>query len=363
VSSTADLITKVLGVFAALLGLAGYVLVLGSAILWLRLHQADLPTDVPVSLAAREELIAIGARAVAVWIVLVVALGGLAAWIVTGNPARRRFGYVEAGLALAVTLATLLALESEEGWLLALPALAVAIVTLGALLAWPSFEAVTAVLLPVAVGAGLAVLLSALGNGNRAATAAGATFIFGVLVLLTPQLQRWRASQDANQAALAQLWATKRGDDAGDQTKADPLAAALKWGGSVPRSPAVLWVGRVAVAFIALLVVGTVAVASQVARNEDFSEALVSLTNGDCITGTFLARGKDQLVIAETDRGGKNDIARIAAIPTKEVLELQVYGDRGEGVGLVDVKGCNGNTDAMVHPASPAVSGKTTPGA
>jgi hypothetical protein len=361
VSSATDLITKVIGVFAALLGLAGYVLILGSAILWLRLHQAGLPTDAPVSLAGREELIAIGARAVAVWIVLVVALGGLGAWIVTGNPTRRRFGYVEAGLALAVTLATLLALESEQGWLLVFPALAVAIVTFGALLIWPSFEAVTAMLLPVVVGAGLAVALSALGNGNRAATAAGATFIFGVLVLLTPRLQRWRASQDANQAGLAELWAAKQGDD-DEPKKADPLVAALKKGGGAPRSPAVLWVGRVAVGLIALLVVGTVAVASQVDQHEDFNKALVGLTNGDCVTGTYLTRGKDQLVIAETDRGGKGDSARIDAIPTKEVLEFQVYSDQGEGVGLVNVKGCSGNTDAMVHPAKTGKSGNTVPG-
>ena len=204
-SGALDLVSKIVGVLAAILGTAGYVLVLGAVIMWFRLRHVELPADVPVSLASRQELIAIGADAVAVWVLLVGALGGLAAWIVSGDPDRRRFGYVEAGLAVAVTIATLIALGSSESWMFALPALAVLIAAAGALLFWPSVDSVVAVLMPTAVGIGLAVALSILHEPNTTATIVGATGIFGALVLLAPSLQHWRTRQEANRDALAEL--------------------------------------------------------------------------------------------------------------------------------------------------------------
>lgn len=148
-NNAVDLASKVIAALAALLGMAGYVLVLGAAILWLRLQQVDLPPEVPVSLAARPELIAIGAQAVAVWALLVAVLGGLAAWIVTGDPQRRRFERREAGLALGVTISALLALDSTAPLTVLLPVLVAVCTAVMAVYYWPSVDAVTAVVLPI----------------------------------------------------------------------------------------------------------------------------------------------------------------------------------------------------------------------
>jgi hypothetical protein len=377
-----DLITKVVGVLAAILGTAGYVLILGGAILWLRLQQVELPPEVPVSLASREELIATGAQAVAVWAVLVAALGALSAWIVTGKPERRRFGYLEAGLALAVTVATVRALDGDEHWMIALPAIAAFVAATGTLALWPSLDAVAAVLLPLGVGSGLAISLSYLSKGNGIATAAGATCIFGVLVLFTPALQNWRAHQERNYKALAQAEAGQQsgeeeedggaaeGEDQGESESegegvtVDPLVtAALERRVGKHRSPAVVWIGRIAVASLALIALGLVAVASQVDQDEDFHRAVVSLSNGDCLEGTYVARGKDQIALAQPDLVGTPGMRRITTIPLKEVLEVQVYGRSIPGVTLDRDKRCaNHKRSILVYPPEAGGKGASSAG-
>jgi hypothetical protein len=345
VTDAVDLAGKVVAFLAALLGLAGYVLLLGAAIVWLRLNQVDLPPDLSVSLAAREELIVIGAQAVAVWVVFATALGGLAAWIVTGDPERRRFDVGDAGLALAVTLAIVFALDSESiSWLVSLPGIAVAIVIVGALFFWPSDEAVMAVALPVAVALALGLALSFLSPGNEIATAAGASFIFGALVLLAPPLQEWRARQEANRTALSLLEA--EADSPGRPPAAIRVALERREPENA-QSQALLWIKRSAVAFTSLLILGVVSVTSQVDRDQDFHKALVSLSNGDCVAGTYITRGKDQLIIAEPNWTGDEKTARIAVIPTKEVLEVQVYSDQGSK--LVPKRECAEDKAIIVH--------------
>jgi hypothetical protein len=355
VNGAADLASKVVGVLAAILGTAGYVLVLGAAIMWLRLQQVDLPPEVPVSLASREELIAIGAQAVAVWVLLVAALGGLTAWIISGNPDRRRFGYVEAGLAVSVTISTLSALSSDEGWMFVLPSLAILVIVAGALVFWPSVESVVAVVLPTAIGIGLAVALSLLHERNATATVIGATSIFGALVLLAPGLQRWRMRQEANRNALAQLEVlaqpeAKKSDVVDGKNPIDALRAALQHGRV--QSPAIAWIGRIAVGAAILVALGVIAVASQLDHDEDFHAALVSLTNGDCIKGTYVARGVDQIVLADAYRTDVDEKVRLTTIPVKEVLEVQVYGKPSEGLNLKRTQKCSGVNDAMIHPTS-----------
>ncbi|HEX6753661.1 MAG TPA: hypothetical protein VF093_08780 [Solirubrobacterales bacterium] len=346
-----DTITKIVGVLAAILGTAGYVLVLGAAILWVRLQDVDLPPEVPVSLATREELIAMGAQAVAVWLLLLVALGSLAAWIVTGDPGRRRFGYAEAGLALSVTVATLLALEGDQPWTIAPAAIAVAYVAGGAWRYWPSLDAVTAVVLPVTAGAGLGAALALLNNRNGFATAAGASFIFGVLVLLTPQLQQWRARQEANRHALAQLKAEKA-------EALKPLADALEKGPGQHRPPAIVWIGRAAAASLALIALGIISVGSQLDHDENFHKALVSLTNGDCIEGTYVVRGADQIVIGHSNvLDHDSEDARIATVPLAEVLEVQVYGASLDGVDLSRDKLCKEHEEEVLVRPIPVKKG------
>lgn len=340
-----DLATKVLAALAALLGLAGYVLVLGATILWFRLDQAGLPHEVPISIAQREELIAIGAQAVAIWLLLVVVLGGLAAWIVNGDPERRRFGLGEASLAITITVSAVLALDSSAPGLVALPCFVVLVVAGGAWFMWPSTETVVAAILPAVVGLGLAFALAAV-HGNGFAQAAGATFIFGALLLVAPTLQRWRARQEANRAAIDQIGVRAQvlGAGAGED---DPVAEALARGGAAGRSGAVLWIRRIALGLVSLLILGVVTVASQVERDENFHEALVGLANGDCVVGTYIVRGSDQIVLARPSLAEGSEVnkerdpqPRITAIPTKEVLELQVYGKPEEGVELARDIGC-----------------------
>jgi hypothetical protein len=321
-------------------------LVLGAAILWLRLHQVHLPPEVPVSLAGREELIAIGAQAVAVWVLLAGAIGILAAWIVTGDPRRRGFDYYEAALALAVTVAMLLALRNEH-WMILLPSGAALITVLGALLYWPSLEAVTTVVVPVAVGLALALSLHALSHGSGIATAAGAAVVFGSMLLLTPPLQRWRARQEINQGAAEGIEA-RCGDP--PERGVQSLLEALKSGPQRQRSRALIWVERITAAAVALIALGAIAVASQIDRDEDFHQALVALTNGNCIEGTYVARGHDQVVIAQPRDTGAWERSRITTIPTKEVLEVQVYGKSGEGVSLRADEKCLRSPDDLVAP-------------
>jgi len=338
-----DSVSKVLGLLAALLGLAGYVIIIGSAILWLRLGEVHLPPEVPVALATREELIVLGAKAVAVWLALAAALVGLGTWIVTGDPERRRFGYGEASLALTMTLSTLLALATDRPGLLALPGSAAIIVVIGALVAWPSLEAVGAAVLPAFVGTTLAVALAAMDNGNDAATAIGATAIFVVLTLATPWLQTWRSREEANRAARVRLEI----EDKADETRLAPLIAALGGEGH-PRPSLLAWVQRGAIAALILVLIGAAAVASQLDRDENFHKALVSLANGDCLVGTFVTRGTDQLVIAEA--GSESAHRRVTVIPAKEILEVQVYGSLIDGKELERDKGCMSHDDRLVEP-------------
>jgi MFS family permease len=360
VNNAVDLASKVLAVLAALLGLAGYVLVLGATILWFRLDEVGLPHDIPISLAGRQELIAIGAQAVAVWLLLAVALGVLATWIVGGDPERRRFGHREAALAIAVTVSTVLALGSTAPGVAAVPIFAALLVALGACVIWPSAEAVIAAVLPVAIGLGLAFALSSL-HGNGVAEAVGATFIFGALFLLAPSLQRWRARQEANRAAIARIEAQegRAGNpaDAGTAAEERPLVKALRAHGREDGPNAVLWIRRVAVGAVALLILGAIAVASQVERHKNFHRALVSLTNGDCVTGTYIVRGSEQIVLAQASREDEEDerdegkkTPRITTIPTKEVLEVQVFGKPEEGADLKLDAGC-GENHPLVSPA------------
>jgi hypothetical protein len=338
-----DSLSKAIGVLAALLGLAGYVIVIGSVILWLRLNEVHLPPEVPVALATREELIVLGAKAVAVWLALAAALVGLGTWIVTGDPERRRFGYGEATLALAMTLSTLLALSTDRAGLLALPGAAALIVIVGGLIAWPSLEAVGAAVLPAIVGTMLAVALAAMHNGNDAATAVGATAIFVVLTLATPSLQTWRSRQEANRAARVRLEI----EDKDEEEALAPLIAALGGEGH-PRPSVLTWVQRGAIAALILVLIGAAAVASQLDRDENFHKVLVSLTNGDCLVGTFVTRGTDQLIIAEA--GAESVHRRVTVIPTKEVLEVQVYGSLIDGKELVRDEGCISHGDRLVKP-------------
>jgi hypothetical protein len=135
------------------------------------------------------------------------------------------------------------------------------------------------------------------------------------------------------------------------------LVRALKQRLPETESPSgVRWVRRIAIAIVALLVLGIVAVASQIQRDEDFHRALVSLANGDCVKGTYVIRGNEQIVLAQPEKDGEDgDKAvppyRITTIPTKEVLEVQIYGKSIEGAPLRGDVAC-GESRPLVIPAA-----------
>jgi hypothetical protein len=364
-NGVADLATKIIGVFAALLGLAGYVLVVGAAVLWLRLDHVHLPTSVVIASAAREELIATGAQAVAVWIAFVSVLVLLATWIANANGGRkhRRFGYREAALALALTVSTLLAEDSSAPGLVAIPAvaafIAIAAVAVAAIVLRRPFETVATIAIPALLAIGLGFALANVGLVNDLAASIGATLIFGLLVFLTPLLQGEVTGRKANRDALEQLEVIEAGEEEPDRNLR-PVVAALA--GAESRLPALNRLEQIGVGLLALLLLGVIAVTSQINREQDFHRVLLSLTNGDCVKGTFIARGNEQIVIGQPGKSEDDPEGRISLIPASEVLETQVYGKPSEGPDLKPPWNCARNDDVHVHPADPPKNGSGSGG-
>ncbi len=361
-SNAVDLASKVIAALAALLGLASYVYVLGATVLWIRLDKTGLPHESPISIASRQELITIGAQAVAVWALLVLVLGLLAAWIASGKPDRRRFRLRDGALAIAVTVSVVIAHESSAPGLVALPCAAVAVVTLVSLARWPTIdlELIAAPVLPAVVGLGLGFALAA-APGNEMAGAIGATFIFAVLMLLAPWLQQRRSRPVANESGIAEVEVRRKESDVDPEN--DPLVAALKKTAAGEGAPdPARWIRNCALVLSGLVVLGAIAVASQVDSHKDFHEAIVSLANGDCVEGTYIVRGTEDIVLAQPgldsdqaeereEEEPRSQRRRITTIPTKEVLEVQIFGKEGEGDNLTPDPSCK-RSKPLVHPAA-----------
>lgn len=352
-SDAADLAAKVIAAVTALLGLAGYVLVVGAAVLWLRLDHVHLPTSPVIASAAHEELVAIGAQAVAVWIAFAAVLGLLAAWIASGDPKRRPFGYREASLALTLTLATLFAEDSPAPELAAIPALAALLAIAGVAWRRRTVETVATVAIPTLLALGLGFALANVGLINDVAASIGAILIFGLLVFLTPRLQGGVVGSQANRGALEQLKIRGAGEEEPDRDL-KPVAAALA--GAETGLPSLSRLTQVGAVLLALLVLGVIAVTSQVNQEKDFHRVLLSLSNGDCVKGTFIARGSEEIVIGQPGKSEEDPEGRISLIPASEVLEMQVYGTPGEGPKLSPPFACSDDTGVHVHPASPGAS-------
>jgi hypothetical protein len=327
VGNAVDLVTKIAAALAAVLGLVGYVLVLGAAVLWLQLRQEGLPRVVPVSIAAHEELMVVGAQALAMWVVLLAVLGGLATWIASGDPERRRFGYWDALFALAISLATVFAFDASSDWkwwLAAMPLGTALVLVVVAICYWPSRDTVAAALIPIGFAVGLGAALAFLGNGNEVASSAGAVVIFGTLVILAPTLQRWRTGTKNTQTAISRIEQEERGR----------LVEALKTDTVDDTPVAIVWIKRIALGVSVLLVLGVIAVTSQVEKHDDFHKAVVELKNGQCATGDYVTASDDKVVLAqprfkkadnEKEEEDDEDETRLALIPTDEILEVQLF--------------------------------------
>jgi hypothetical protein len=339
VTGAVDLVTKIAAALAAVFGLVGYVLVLGAAVLWLQLHQEGLPPVVPVSIAAHEQLMVLGAQALAMWIVLLAVLGGLAAWIASGDPDRRHFGYPDALFALAISLAMLFALDASPSWkrwLVAMPLLDAIVLVLVAVGFWPSRDTVAAALIPAGFAVGLGAALSFLGNGNEVASSAGAVVIFGTLVVLAPTLQRWRTGSRNARAAISRI----------DQEKRGGLLQALESDKSDGTPTAIAWIKRLGLGLAVLLFLGAIAVTSQVERHDDFHKAVVELKGGTCATGNYVTTSDDKLVLAQPLYSDLNsekeeeedEETRLTMIPTDEIIEVQLFPSTPAELKLEEVK-------------------------
>jgi hypothetical protein len=343
VSGAVDLVTKIAAALAGILGLVGYVLVLGAAVLWLQLRQEGLPRVVPVSIAAHEELMVVGAQALAMWIVLLAVLGGLAAWIASGDPDRRRFGYGDALFALTISLATVFALDSSSDWkwwLAAMPLGDAFVLTLVAIAFWPSRDTVAAALIPAGFAVGLGAALAFLGNGNEIASSAGAVVIFGTLVVLTPLLQRWRTGKKNVQTTISQLAKAEK-----EKPKESPLRKALETEAPDDTPTAIVWLRRIVLGAAVLLVLGIIAVTSQVERHGDFHKAVVELKTGKCATGDYVTTSDDKIVLAQplykkvdgAEGEEEDEETRLSLIPTSEIVEVQLFPSTPEKLKLEKV--------------------------
>jgi hypothetical protein len=127
------------------------------------------------------------------------------------------------------------------------------------------------------------------------------------------------------------------------------LAALLRRAGDRPsagRRPLRAWLRMIAFGVVGMLILGWVAVASQLDKEHNFHRVLVSLTTGRCLEATYLARNSDQLVLA--DRQPNSDNSRVVVVPAKEVLEVQIQNPRGPGGELNMRHRCA--PDAVVAP-------------
>lgn len=151
-------IAQLIPALVAVLGATGYVLVLGAIVVRARLRLAEFPGEVPISLASQQELIVIGAQALAIWLVLGVALAVFAAYLAFTPGVSGRLAFYGVGLGFVVTGTITGLLEVSPP--LGLQILIVVLLGLaGGAVLWavrvrPPLVAVIAVGLPAALGAG-----------------------------------------------------------------------------------------------------------------------------------------------------------------------------------------------------------------
>jgi hypothetical protein len=363
------ILSRLLAGLAAALGAAGYVYLLGATVLWLRLHNADLPTEVPLSIATRSELIVIGAQALVVWLVLAVLLALVLASVLRSDWPGPAATIANATMGIAIAFSVFVAVDQDKPALL-LPALVAALIACvaAAVFAPPGIR-LTHTILWSAAGAASGFSISELVDSEEfgsLAAAWGATI--ALLVIAIALRGQWRRREDSA-AALAALEQRVAAIDKEIDTcvKADPKDPRLprlrqqrgalestasqvrrKFGIPVVASarPVWLWWRWAALIVFGLVVLGGIAVATQLDESKDFEKAVVALDNNTCVQGTYIARDENRLVLAEQpDTEGSEDV-RVAVIPAAKVVEVQVGRPLGEPAALEPVK-CAGATYAQ----------------
>lgn len=365
-SGPLQLVGQAIAVVVAVLGATGYIIALGAIVLWVRLGQAGFPREPVLSTVSKQELLVLGAEALAVWVTLGLVLLMLAAqqlnapgMLATGVLADLVWGLlVSAGVLAAIgtdnrLVQTLIALALAAGGLR---------VALNIYWLRPPLAAWSTAALSASIGAALPFLVRALGGAqDPAITVLSAWSAFMVVLLLLDLLRRMRTRLVATELAAQQIptaTAAAGGAAATDSTD-EQLAQSLRRRARTLRTG--FWLASLGVGLVALLLLGGVAVASQLNRESLFRSALVSLNTGRCIRGTYLARGNDRVILGDQQLyvTGKNGLPLILphdhfrhkkrqgrlrppqntslVIPDSEILELQIRNPTAVGVPLTVV--------------------------
>jgi hypothetical protein len=351
----------------AVLGATGYVIALGAVVLWVRLGEAGFPREVPLATASKQELLVLGAQALAIWFVLTLVLLVLAARLLNTPGVRTRDILVDLLWGLLVSIAVLAAIDSHRAWVhVAIGALlGIGLIRVIWNVVWlrPPLAAWGTALLSVVIGAGLPFIVQWLGSERGpAVTVLAAWAAFILVLMLLRRLAEIRSGLVATESAVRQLRATvgsSRGEGAATASALqastdDRLLSSLQERGRVLRIG--FWLRIAAVGFLALVLLGGVAVASQFDRESLFRSALVSLNTGRCVRGTYLARGDNRVVLGDQELfEAKNGLPvirhdhftrkprhgrleppqnKVVVIPDAEILELQVRNPTAVGLPL-----------------------------
>src|SRR4051794_2229937 len=203
-----QLLSQLVAGLVAILGATGYIIVLGAAVLWLRLQWGEFPKEVPISLASREELLVMGAQALAVWVVLALALAALASRMVSSETLKARDIAASLGLGFSVSVVTLSVLEVQNVPTIAsVAAVGILVLAVSAYALWYRPPVVTWItpLVTVLVGFAMPVIVHPLDATKTTPTVITAWLTFAAVIVWLPAMQVHRRQIAANSRAISGL--------------------------------------------------------------------------------------------------------------------------------------------------------------
>jgi hypothetical protein len=339
------------GVVAAV-GATGYVIALGAIVTWIRLGAAGFAKAVPLSFASREELLVVGAQALTVWLILAGALIALAARLMTNQDVGRPYLIVVSVLGVSATVATQAAVAGPDR-AIAIPVLVVlsgVIVALAATSAAVRLAPATWVtpLLAVVLGIALPVAVHEFAEQDGVGTSLAAWVAFGLVLWWLPPLRRLSLEITANETAIGHLEADDPALDPGAPPTAERnrrrLLVVLRQ--QLAAAKRRFWARALCVGVGALIALGLIAIGSQFEKQKLFRTAFVTLDTGRCVTGTYLSRNKEQLVIGDQQgytlkRGKVVRLShappnKVVVFPAAHVVKLEVRDPSERGVKMIN---------------------------
>ena len=336
----------------AAVGATGYVIALGAIVTWIRLGEAGFAKAVPLSFASRGELLVVGAQALTVWLILAAALIALAARLMTNQDVGRPYLLVVSVLGVSATVATQAALDGSDSavTISVIVVLGVVMFVLGVASAWfrPPPAAWVTPLLAATLGAALPLAVHEFAEQDGPGTSLAAWAAFGLVLWWLPPLRRLSIRIAANESAIGQLEADGSDPDPAESPAAQRNRRRLL---VVVRQHLVaakrrFWARALCVGVGALIALGLIAVASQFEKQKLFRTAFVTLDTGRCVTGTYLSRNNEQIVLGDQQgfalkRGKLEALShpppnRIVVFPAKQVVKLEVRDPSERGVRMIN---------------------------